>query len=78
MMRRLLKSLGVKKTQRSSIMTDLTKLTNDELIAMENEIFNQWEKTERIHSLGDFSEIIREITLREQFEDGEKDDDALM
>ena len=59
-------------------MTDLTKLTNDELIAMENEIFNQWEKTERIHSLGDFSEIIREITLREQFEDGEKDDDAFM
>ena len=52
-------------------MTDLTKLTNDELVAMENEIFNQWEQTERVHSLGEYSNIIREKTLREEQPDND-------
>ena len=46
-------------------MTELTKLTTDELVELENNIFDQWEKTERVHSLGEYSEIVRELTLRE-------------
>ena len=40
-------------------------LTIEELINMEQEIFEEWDKSGNVHSLGDYSEIIRELTKRE-------------
>ena len=43
----------------------LESLTIEELIKMEQEIFDEWDKSGNVHSLGDYSEIIRELTKRE-------------
>lgn len=45
---------------------DVEKMTNEQLIESENKIFNKWDKTGEVFSLSDFSEIIRELTLREE------------
>lgn len=44
---------------------DYSKLTNDELFNKYNENIEQWEKENTIFSLTDLTEIIREMTLRE-------------
>ena len=49
-----------------SDMEQYNKLTTDELIKLENEIFNEWDKHNTVFSLGEYSEIIRELTLREE------------
>ena len=49
-----------------SDMEQYHKLTTDELIKLENEIFDEWDKYNTIFSLSEYSEIIRELTLREE------------
>ena len=45
---------------------EYNKLSTDELVEMENEIFDEWDKHNTVFSLGEYSEIIRELTLRER------------
>jgi hypothetical protein len=40
-------------------------LSTEELIRLEQEIFDKWDKSGEVHSLADYSEIIRELTIRE-------------
>ena len=51
--------------QLKQYIMDLESLTIAELIKMEQEIFDEWDKSGNVHSLGDYSEIIRELTKRE-------------
>ena len=42
-----------------------TKLSNEELSNEYNEIVEQWEKDNTIFSLTDLTDIVREMTIRE-------------
>ena len=54
-----------KMSEFKSEMEQYDKITTDELIKLENEIFEEWDKHNTVFSLGEYSEIIRELTIRE-------------
>ena len=45
--------------------TDFSSLTDKELIAIEEELSDEYYKSRTLYSLTDYAEIIRELTLRE-------------
>jgi hypothetical protein len=44
---------------------DLSELTDEELTLLEQDINTKWENTGEVYSLGDYHEIVRELTRRE-------------
>ena len=48
--------------------TDFSSLTDKELIAIEEELSDEYYKSRTLYSLTDYAEIIRELTYRELME----------
>jgi len=46
-------------------MDNLEDMKYEELVKLETEIFDEWMISGTVHSLQDYADIIRELTLRE-------------
>tara|TARA_Y100000296_G_C4949322_1_gene145442 strand:- start:173 stop:325 length:153 start_codon:yes stop_codon:yes gene_type:complete len=47
-------------------MDDYSKMSNDELCKLEEEMSDEYYETGHLFSLTDYAEIIRELTIREE------------